>query len=84
MTSIPVSSLGSVSASIQLLFGTLQLEIHGIDPNPGLFKYLSVQDALKARRILNGLIICYKESVDLSKLDLETVKQKVEEIGTTS
>ena len=55
----------------------------GFEPNPGTLKFLSINDAIRARRILNGLIICYKENVDLTKLDINLVKQKVEEIGTT-
>lgn len=83
VVSFPISSLINVTASTNSFFGVLNLEMVGFEPNPGTLKFLSIHDAIRARRILNGLIICYKENVDLTKLDINLVKQKVEEIGTT-
>lgn len=64
-------------------FSTLKIELGpgGFQQNPPSVKYLKKQEALKARRIIMGLIICHKEKVNLSKISKEELLDKVEEIG---
>ncbi len=80
--SIPYNRISSASSSVGLFFGTLTVEIQGFEQNPPMLTKLWKQDAIKARRIINGLVTANRQGIDLSKLDLTNVSDLVEEIGT--
>lgn len=65
-----------------IFFSTLRLEvISGTQHDPPIVRYLKKHEALKAKRIISGLMICDKEGIDLTTLPLEELIKKVEEIG---
>lgn len=70
-----------VSSSV--FFSTLRIELGpgGFHQNPPSIKYLKKNEALKARRMIMGLIICMKEKIDLSGLSSREIAEKTEEIG---
>lgn len=70
-----------VSSSV--FFATLRIELGpgGFKQNPPSIRYLKKNEALKARRIIMGLIICNKEKIDLSGLSPSEIAEKTEEIG---
>lgn len=78
---ITYDNLNSVVVEAGVLFATMKFEISGYNENPSPMKYFWIHDARKARRIILGLIQCFKEKIDLSKFDIETVRIKAEEIG---
>lgn len=80
---ILIKNINSATVSSDLLFGNLIIEIENNNLNPPPLRFLKKADAIKARRIINGMIVCMKEKIDLSKFDIEVVKKKVEEIGQT-
>lgn len=44
--------------------------------------YLSKSGAQEARRVIQGLMLCYKEGIDISDLDASEIKNKIEIAGT--
>lgn len=66
-----------------VFFSTLRIELGpgGFQQNPPSIKYLRKKEALKARRIIMGLIICEREKVDLVGIPPGELVLKVEEIG---
>ena len=44
--------------------------------------YLSKSGAQEARRVIQGLMLCYKEGIDISDLDASEIKNKIETAGT--
>jgi hypothetical protein len=66
-----------------LFFATLRLELGpgGFQQNPPAVHYLRKKDALKAKRIIVGLLICHKEKIDLSGMSNKEIISRVEEIG---
>lgn len=54
---IPIAHLKTVTLSTNLFFGTLTFEIAGFETNPPQVRFLPKADALKAKNILNGLIM---------------------------
>lgn len=84
LISMPIANINMASASTSIFFGTLSIEIEGNNENPNKVTFLSATDAVRARRFINGLVLCYKDNIDLSSLDLDYVKKKVEEIGSTA
>lgn len=66
-----------------LFFGSFTLDmVYTQNQNsPIIINYLKKNEALRARRIISGLMICDKEEIDLSHLTHEEVLAKVEELG---
>lgn len=80
---IPFKTVQTAHVSTDLFFGTLTLNLEFSKENPVIVNFLKKSDAIKARRIINGLAICAKENINLSKFDIEVVREKIEEIGKT-
>lgn len=64
------------------LFAALRIVDKGYVENVITIKYLPRKDAIKARRIIQGLVLASKEGVDMSQVDIETLVKKTEAIGT--
>ncbi len=80
--SIPYNRISQATSTIGLFFGSITLEIQGYEQNPSVLKWLWRSDAIRARRMINGLVTAHQQGIDLTKLDLTGVKHLVEEIGT--
>lgn len=80
--SIPYNRLSGATSSIGLFFGSLAIEIQGYEQNPPVLKHMWRTDAIKARRLINGLVTAHRQGIDLTKLDLTQLMPLVEEIGT--
>lgn len=79
--SISIKNINSAGSSSNLFFGELSIELEGYNENPKPIKYLWRKDAIKARRIINGLITLNKQNVNIARLNIVELKKKVEEIG---
>lgn len=84
---IPITSLKTVSLSTNLLFGTLSFEITGYEQNPPQVSFIPKSQAIKAKNILNGLIMTtvpeytqVPQGAPKSKAEWKTNKQ-LEDIG---
>ncbi len=63
------------------VFGTLQFEIEGYEANPQPLKHLKRLDAIKAKRIIEGLIILKEKNIDTSKLSDQQLVNKAIQFG---
>lgn len=81
IVSIPLHNLTNVTCSVNVLNGTLKFEIFGELHQPEPIRYLSRSDALRAEKIINGLVICYRNRIDLSPYDTQNIVRKLMEIG---
>jgi len=85
LISIMIKNINSATMSTGVFFATLNLEVtgfvtgHKVKPYP--VKYLWKKDAIRARRIILGLIAVEKEKIDLSKVHTDHLVPKIEEIG---
>lgn len=79
--SIPLKNISGARSTTTLFFGDLDIDITGFETNPDTIKHLKKKDAVRLRRIINGLVITFKEGIDISKLPLEEAKKQIEEIG---
>ncbi|MGI5827737.1 MAG: hypothetical protein ACOX6V_01805 [Patescibacteria group bacterium] len=78
------SHLLSARTAIEFyFFARLELEIKGMETNPESVGPLKKDDAAKARKVINGLIVVTRNKVDLSPLSTKEVLEKLEEIGRT-
>lgn len=80
--SVSINDLNGAISVTNLFFGSLQLEIRGYDHNPLPIRYLWNHEAERARRIINGLVACWKQQIDTSSLNLKSALAKIENIGS--
>ncbi|OGH11337.1 MAG: hypothetical protein A3B38_00730 [Candidatus Levybacteria bacterium RIFCSPLOWO2_01_FULL_36_13] len=80
--SVPIQNIGEVIIETSPLFTTLKIIEGMIGAGVELdLKPVRRSEAIKAKRIIMGLMIADKEKVDLSDLDSADVARKVEELG---
>lgn len=78
---ILISRITSAKITTNPFFATLKLEIRGYETNPEAVRMLWYKDAIKAKRIITGLIACSQENIDLSAVNINEAAQKIEKIG---
>ncbi len=66
-----------------IFFASLRLELGpgGFQQNPPRISYLKKGEAIRARRIMMGLLICKKEGIEFEGMSRTQIVEKVEEIG---
>ena len=79
--SIPFETVIGVTGINDILFGSVVVETTGFEETHVQIKKLWHKDAIKARRIIAGVLACIKDGVDLGQLEAKYVAEKVEEIG---
>ncbi len=78
--SIPFSEIVDVIIEAAPLFATLKLRDRGWDKSVSI-KYLKKDDALKARRIIEGILILQSQKIDLLQFDPPSLSEYLENIG---
>src|SRR5687767_10553618 len=68
--SIPISSIKDIELECSVFFATLHVVPDGYPQKEVVVPYLKKNEALRARRIIQGLIVTRKENIDLSKVDI--------------
>lgn len=79
--SILTKNINFVTIEAGPIFATLIMEVKGFEQNPLPIRYLWKNDAIRARRMIMGLVACAHENINLSVFTLRELKRKVEEIG---
>lgn len=83
-TSIPFKRVVKASTTTGLFFASLIIEMEIFVQQPDPINYLWKEDAIKARRIINGLAAAHKKGIDLSNVDLVNLSEELEDIGRAS
>lgn len=81
--SVMIKDISDVLADAGLLFAKLQIIDKGYIENSIELRYLRREDALKARRIIQGLIMARDAGIDLTKLDDKDLLPTIEKMGST-
>lgn len=79
--SVMVKDILDVVVDTSIFFATLTIVDQGYIENSISITYLKRNEALKARKIIQGLIIAHRQSVDLSILSPSHIKEQAEELG---
>ncbi|MBI2020640.1 hypothetical protein HYS94_04445 [Candidatus Daviesbacteria bacterium] len=81
--SILIKEIRDVIVETNPLFATLKIVVNPEHPNnPFTVGYLKKGEALKARRIIQGLVVVTRNALDLTRVDQTDIMEKLEEIGT--
>lgn len=79
--SITIKDIQYVTAETGVLFGALHIRAFGFEDREFFVNYLRAHEVLKARRIIEGLIVCCEEQIDYSDYDLKSLTKFIELIG---
>lgn len=84
--SIPIAHIQDIEVDTSVLFATLKIlpsgfSVVSMTENWLKVNYLWRNDALRARRIISGLLIASREGVDLIKVDSINFVKKIEQLG---
>jgi len=79
--SVMVKDILDVVVDTSIFFATLTIVDQGYIENSINITYLKRDDALKARKIIQGLVIAHRQSIDLSALKPSHIKEQAEELG---
>lgn len=79
---ILIKDISDVLVETNPFFATLKIIDIGFTDNSIDVEYLRRKDAIRARKIIQGLVIAHKYGVDLSKIEDENLCNKIEELGS--
>jgi hypothetical protein len=79
--SVAISKIAEVIVTTGFFFAQLQIVDKEYGQMTMELNYLSIKNAMKAKRLIQGLLFATKEGVDLTKLEDDNLIQKIEELG---
>ncbi len=82
VTSINIEDLLNVTVSTNALYGTINLYTRYYVKEPLKMKSLSRKDALRAKRIIQGLLVCRERKMDITDVPPVELVIQLERIGT--
>lgn len=81
--SLLITDIKTVTVSSSVLFASIFFELDGYEKNPPHIPYIWKREAIQAQSIIQGLITCSKEGVDISNFTIEQIKEALATIGQT-
>lgn len=79
---ITYDNLVTVKVNRNIIFASIEFEVVRFAEPPTTMTYLKPAEADKAKRYITGLLEATKEGIDLTKLDINEVRRKLEQIGS--
>lgn len=81
--SLPIDDVIDIIVSTTPFFSTMTIHSTTFKAEPLVLRYVKTAEALKARRIIQGVIDAKKANINLEKIPLQQLVDKTEEIGQT-
>lgn len=81
--SILIKDISEVDITASIFFATLTILHQGFKTDPFVVQYLWRSNAIRARRIIQGLILCERNKISIDNTDKTSLAKKVEELGKT-
>lgn len=79
--SISISKIAEVIVNTGFFFAQLQIIDKDFSQMTIEMEYLKIKDAMKAKRLIQGMLFASKEKIDLTKIDDANLVAKLEELG---
>ncbi len=64
------------------IFATLKITTRFYSGKPIIIKYLKKAEALRAKRLIHGLIVAHRKGVSLRDIEFETLIKSLEQLGS--
>ncbi len=81
--SITIDMIKDIEIEAGPIFATMKIVPDGYPGQPLTVRFLKKGDAIKIRRIIQGLMVAKRQGVDLINLDLPGFAEKIESLGKT-
>lgn len=78
-----ISDISDVSVHTSIFFASLVITDQGYHDKVIQIRFLPRNSAVKARRIIQGLVIAFRENIDPEKIDPIELADKAEKLGKT-
>ncbi len=78
---VSISKIAEVIVSTGFLFAKLRIIDIEYSQLSLELEFLSIKEAMKAKRLIQGLLFASKEGIDLTKIEDEHLIEKIEELG---
>lgn len=82
--SILIHHIKDVIVDSAVFFATLKILPDGYGENWVDVSYLWKNDATRARRIISGLLVGFKEGIDITQVETTNLEKKIEALGAVS
>lgn len=82
--SILIKDITDIFVDTDLLFASMKFVDRSYAENVLEIKFLPKADALRARRIIQGLVVAVQNGVDLNEIPSQEIVEKIEELGKTN
>lgn len=79
--SVYVKDISDVIVETGLIFSTLKIVDVGFTENSIDVKYLSTRGAIKARKIIQGLVVAHRNGIDLCKYEFSDLDEQLAQLG---
>lgn len=80
--SLPIKNITDCILETSPFFGTIILVDVSFIQNSVTIQYLKKSDAMRVRRIIQGLMVVSKESIDLSRYNPKELREHAEKLGS--
>lgn len=81
--SVNIEMIKDVDIESGPFFARLQIIPDGFLPHPLIIKYLKKKEAVRARSVIQGLMVAKRNNIDLGKIDTPDLVNKLEVLGRT-
>lgn len=81
--SVLIKDIATVQVGTSLFFGKLEIIDKNFQARPIIVDYLKKDDALEARRVIQGLIVIAREEMDLQQTEISDLTKTVGELGSS-
>lgn len=82
--SITIDMIKDIDVETGPIFATLKIVPDGFPGEPLRLRFLKKKDAIRARQIIQGLMIARKHGIDPTKIQSEDFLEKIESMGATN
>ena len=81
--SITIEMIKDIEVAAGPFFATLKIVPDGYPGNPLVIRFLKKGEAIRAQRIIQGLMVARKQGIDPAKLDNPDFIESIEALGKT-
>jgi hypothetical protein len=83
MISVPLENIKNIQANLTFFSGSLTITSDNFINNTQTVSNLSRQEAIKVQKMIQGAMVAISEDIDLSKIEINELKERLEQIGGT-
>lgn len=83
-SSIPLRDIASVEVQTSPFFATLSIINMRYPMEPHVINYLKKNEAIKAKTIIDGLLVALSQGADIAEIEPNTLLKEIEKVGASA